>query len=119
VAVEVSLQPWRAFQPDGVILFSDILTPIAGMNIPFDIDKGKGPVIADPIRTMAVSGGACGTASAGFFVCVCVCVCWGGGGTQALLAHPYSCTNCRADARRSIHTACRKHVDNRELAHFC
>jgi uroporphyrinogen decarboxylase len=35
--VEVSLQPWRAFKPDGVILFSDILTPLAGMNIPFDI----------------------------------------------------------------------------------
>ena len=52
VAVEVSLQPWRAFQPDGVILFSDILTPIAGMNIPFDITAGKGPVIFDPIRTM-------------------------------------------------------------------
>jgi uroporphyrinogen decarboxylase len=54
VAVEVSLQPWRAFQPDGVILFSDILTPIAGMNIPFDITAGKGPVIFDPIRTMKV-----------------------------------------------------------------
>ncbi|PSC73649.1 uroporphyrinogen decarboxylase [Micractinium conductrix] len=53
IAVEVSLQPWRAFQPDGVILFSDILTPITGMNIPFDITAGKGPVIADPIRTMA------------------------------------------------------------------
>lgn len=52
VAVEVSLQPWRAFQPDGVILFSDILTPISGMNIPFDITAGKGPVIFDPIRTM-------------------------------------------------------------------
>lgn len=53
VAVEVSLQPWRAFQPDGVILFSDILTPITGMNIPFDITAGKGPIIHDPIRTMA------------------------------------------------------------------
>ena len=53
VAVEVSLQPWRAFKPDGVILFSDILTPLTGMNIPFDIVAGKGPVIHDPIRTMA------------------------------------------------------------------
>ena len=37
--VEISLQPWHAFQPDGVILFSDILTPLAGMNVPFDIIK--------------------------------------------------------------------------------
>lgn len=52
--VEVSLQPWRAFRPDGVILFSDILTPLTGMNIPFDIEDNKGPVIFDPIRTMQV-----------------------------------------------------------------
>ena len=52
--VEISLQPWRAFQPDGVILFSDILTPLTGMNIPFDISSGKGPIIHDPIRTMEV-----------------------------------------------------------------
>eukprot|EP00882_Tetradesmus_deserticola_P009407 GHRQ01009930.1.p1 GENE.GHRQ01009930.1~~GHRQ01009930.1.p1 ORF type:complete len:378 (+),score=155.46 GHRQ01009930.1:169-1302(+) len=52
LAVEVSLQPWLAFKPDGVILFSDILTPLPGMNIPFDITAGKGPVIAEPIRTM-------------------------------------------------------------------
>ena len=50
----MSLQPWRAFRPDGVILFSDILTPLTGMNIPFDITAGKGPIIADPIRTMEV-----------------------------------------------------------------
>lgn len=54
--VEISLQPWRAFQPDGVILFSDILTPLTGMNIPFDITTGKGPIIHDPIRTMEVRG---------------------------------------------------------------
>eukprot|EP00891_Asterochloris_glomerata_P003592 jgi/Astpho2/3592/Aster-06889 len=52
IAVEISLQPWHAFRPDGVILFSDILTPLTGMNIPFDIVKGHGPLIKDPIRTM-------------------------------------------------------------------
>ncbi|DBB04895.1 hypothetical protein WJX82_002598 [Trebouxia sp. C0006] len=52
LAVEISLQPWRAFKPDGVILFSDILTPLTGMGIPFDIEAGRGPVIHTPIRTM-------------------------------------------------------------------
>ena len=55
VQVEVSLQPWLAFKPDGVILFSDILTPLSGMNIPFDIAGGEGPIIHSPIRTMDVS----------------------------------------------------------------
>lgn len=52
LAVEISLQPWNAFKPDGVILFSDILTPLAGMNIDFDIVKGTGPIIMDPVRSM-------------------------------------------------------------------
>jgi uroporphyrinogen decarboxylase len=51
IAVEVSLQPWRAFQPDGVILFSDILTPLPAIGIPFDIIESKGPMIDPPIRT--------------------------------------------------------------------
>nr|QMU23812.1 uroporphyrinogen decarboxylase [Cymbidium hybrid cultivar] len=51
LVVEISLQPWKVFKPDGVILFSDILTPLPGMNIPFDILKGKGPVIHYPLRT--------------------------------------------------------------------
>ncbi|KAI3856361.1 hypothetical protein MKX03_002902 [Papaver bracteatum] len=53
LVVEISLQPWKVFKPDGVILFSDILTPLSGMNIPFDIVKGKGPIIFSPLREAA------------------------------------------------------------------
>ncbi|PZO38970.1 MAG: uroporphyrinogen decarboxylase [Leptolyngbya sp.] len=53
LAIEISLQPWRAFRPDGVIMFSDILTPLPGMGIPFDIVESQGPIIDPPIRTQA------------------------------------------------------------------
>ncbi|HCF28565.1 MAG TPA: uroporphyrinogen decarboxylase, partial [Cyanobacteria bacterium UBA11049] len=51
LAIEISLQPFRAFQPDGVIMFSDILTPLPGIGIPFDIIEHRGPVIDPPIRS--------------------------------------------------------------------
>ncbi|MFP4578578.1 MAG: uroporphyrinogen decarboxylase [Coleofasciculus sp.] len=53
IAIEISLQPWKAFRPDGVILFSDILTPLPGLGIPFDIVESKGPIIDPPIRSQA------------------------------------------------------------------
>lgn len=49
--VEISLQPWRAFHPDGVIIFSDILTPLPAFGISFEIDDVKGPIIHTPIRS--------------------------------------------------------------------
>ncbi|BAB21078.1 putative uroporphyrinogen decarboxylase [Oryza sativa Japonica Group] len=49
--VEITLQPWRAFAPDGVILFSDILTPLPAIGVPFDISDSKGPVIQSPVRS--------------------------------------------------------------------
>jgi uroporphyrinogen decarboxylase len=52
LSIEISLQPWKAFTPDGVIMFSDILTPLPGVGIPFDIIESKGPIIDPPIRTM-------------------------------------------------------------------
>ncbi|WIA13392.1 hypothetical protein OEZ85_006972 [Tetradesmus obliquus] len=52
IAIELSMQPWRAFKPDGVIFFSDILTPLPALGIEFDVIKGKGPRIDDPIRSM-------------------------------------------------------------------
>ncbi len=53
LSYEISMQPFRAFQPDGVILFSDILTPLPGMGINFDIVESKGPLIQSPIRDLA------------------------------------------------------------------
>jgi len=51
LAAEISLQPFRAFQPDGVILFSDILTPLPGLGIDFDIVESQGPIIKPAIRS--------------------------------------------------------------------
>ncbi|NES74411.1 MULTISPECIES: uroporphyrinogen decarboxylase [Okeania] len=53
IAVEISLQPFHAFKPDGVILFSDILTPLPAIGIDFDIVESKGPIIDPPIRTQS------------------------------------------------------------------
>lgn len=49
--VEISLQPWKSFRPDGVIIFSDILTPLPAFGVSFDIEEARGPVIQSPIRT--------------------------------------------------------------------
>ena len=52
LSYEISMQPFHAFKPDGVILFSDILTPLPGMGINFEIIESKGPIIENPIRTL-------------------------------------------------------------------
>ena len=39
IAIELSMQPWRAYKPDGVIMFSDILTPLPALGVEFDVIK--------------------------------------------------------------------------------
>lgn len=52
IATELSLQPWRSFKTDAIIMFSDILTPLPAMGVSFDVVKGTGPIIDKPIRTI-------------------------------------------------------------------
>ena len=52
LSYEISMQPYRAFKPDGVILFSDILTPLPGIGIDFEIVESKGPIIENPIKSI-------------------------------------------------------------------
>lgn len=51
IAVELSLQCHRAYGMDGIIMFSDILTPLPCLGIDFDVVKGVGPVISTKIET--------------------------------------------------------------------
>ena len=52
LATEVTLQPLR-LGVDAAILFADILLPLEPMGAPFEFAKGEGPVIHEPISTVA------------------------------------------------------------------
>ena len=51
LASEITLQPVRRHGVDAAILFSDIVIPVLLAGIDVEIVPGRGPVIADPIRT--------------------------------------------------------------------
>mmetsp|Transcript_19199 Transcript_19199/g.28757 ORF Transcript_19199/g.28757 Transcript_19199/m.28757 type:complete len:422 (+) Transcript_19199:100-1365(+) len=53
MATELSLQCHRAYGMDGIIMFSDILTPLPTLGIEFDVVRGKGPQIYTEVRTEA------------------------------------------------------------------
>lgn len=53
LAAEVTLQPFRRFDLDAAILFSDIMIPLNPMGIDFDIVESVGPVVANPVRDVA------------------------------------------------------------------
>ena len=50
---DVTVRPVEDLGVDAAILFSDIMIPLDGMNIRFDIKEHVGPLVFDPIRTGA------------------------------------------------------------------
>jgi uroporphyrinogen decarboxylase len=53
LCAEVTLQPVRRHGVDAAVLFADIMTPVLGMGIEFELVEGVGPVVDRPIRTAA------------------------------------------------------------------
>eukprot|EP00980_Cylindrotheca_fusiformis_P006129 scaffold1319_cov126-Cylindrotheca_fusiformis.AAC.18 len=51
MAVELSLQCHRKYGMDGIIMFSDILTPLPTLGVEFDVVPGTGPVISTKVET--------------------------------------------------------------------
>lgn len=53
MVVEITMQPVRRYGVDAAIFFSDIVVPLKAIGVDLDIVPGTGPVIAEPIRTVA------------------------------------------------------------------
>lgn len=53
LVVEITMQPVRRYGVDAAIFFSDIVLPLKAVGVDLDIVPGVGPVIANPVRTLA------------------------------------------------------------------
>lgn len=53
LCADVTLMPLDYFPVDAAIIFADIMTPVACLGVDYEIVEGMGPMVADPIRTIA------------------------------------------------------------------
>ncbi len=53
LCAEVTLQPVRAHDVDAAVMFADIMLPVLGMGVDVQLVENVGPVIAEPVRTLA------------------------------------------------------------------
>ncbi|PSQ40602.1 uroporphyrinogen decarboxylase [Halobacteriales archaeon SW_12_71_31] len=49
VAAEITLQPYERFRPDGVVMYSDILTVLEPLGLSYRLESGVGPVVENPV----------------------------------------------------------------------
>lgn len=53
IAEEISLQPYERFRPDGVVMYSDILTALEPLGFAYHLESGVGPIVEEPVREPA------------------------------------------------------------------
>jgi uroporphyrinogen decarboxylase len=53
LCAEVTLQPVRRHGVDAAIMFADIMLPVLGMGIDVELVEGVGPVVSEPVATLA------------------------------------------------------------------
>ncbi len=53
LVTEITLQPVRRYGVDAAIFFSDIVLPLKAIGVDLDIVAGVGPVVANPVQTLA------------------------------------------------------------------
>ena len=53
LCAEVTLQPVRRHDVDAAVMFADIMTPVLAMGIDVRLVEGVGPVIDEPVRSLA------------------------------------------------------------------
>ncbi|HEX9372061.1 MAG TPA: uroporphyrinogen decarboxylase [Roseiflexaceae bacterium] len=53
LAAEVTLQPLRVLDVDAAIIYADIMPPLEGMGLRLSYEQGEGPVIHNPLRSLA------------------------------------------------------------------
>jgi uroporphyrinogen decarboxylase len=53
LCAQVTLQPVERHGVDAAVMFADIMTPVIGMGLDVELVEGVGPVVADPVRSLA------------------------------------------------------------------
>ncbi|MGH2349948.1 MAG: uroporphyrinogen decarboxylase family protein, partial [bacterium] len=51
LVAEITLRPVEQLGVDAAILFADIMLPLRGMGVAFELEEGAGPRVGSPLRT--------------------------------------------------------------------
>jgi len=49
VAERITMLPWELYEPDGLVIYSDILTVLEPLGFDYRVESGVGPVVENPV----------------------------------------------------------------------